>query len=83
MPQGHAATSGHPPATRGIEDRLIVPAAVPTDEATTIDPLSPLSPIAVGAVRPSDIAPKEIAISPLAPIAELQIAPLSPPERRN
>jgi hypothetical protein len=71
------------PASRGIEERIVVAAVAPADDADAIDPLSPIAPITVAPVRPADIAPKEIAISPLTPITELQIAPLSPPDRRN
>lgn len=83
IPAPHAAPFGLAPASRRIENRVTIEAAVAADEPSAIDPLSPIAPITVGATRPSDIAPKEIAISPLAPIAELQVAPLSPPERRN
>jgi hypothetical protein len=78
-----SSTPGQPPIARRIEDRMIVAAVAPADDASGIDPLSPIVPIAVAASQPRDIAPKQIAISPLAPITELQIAPLSPPDRRN
>ena len=71
------------PAIRGIEDGLAVAAVVPADDASVIDLLTPIAPIVVAGTHPADIAPKDIAISPMAPIAPLQIAPLSPPERRN
>jgi hypothetical protein len=71
------------PRSRGAGERIIVAAGLPDDEASAIDPLSAIAPITVAPARPADIAPKEIAVSPLAPITELQIAPLSPPERRN
>jgi hypothetical protein len=77
------STSGQQPVTRGVQDRLVDAAVAPADDASVIDPLSPIAPIAVAAIRPASITPTEIAVSPLAPIAELQIAPLSPPERRN
>jgi hypothetical protein len=84
-------TSGAPrtvsitrPAPRRIEDRIIVATVAASDDVTSqIDPLAPIVPIAVTASQPRDIAPKQIAISPLTPITELQIAPLSPPDRRN
>jgi hypothetical protein len=78
-----APTSGSQAVTRGVQDRLVDGALAPADDASAIDPLSPIAPITVAAIRPASITPTEIAISPLAPIAELQIAPLSPPERRD
>ncbi len=71
------------PASRSAGERIIVAAVLPADDASAIDPLSPIAPITVAPARPVDIAPKEIVISPLAPITELQIAPLSPSERRD
>jgi hypothetical protein len=66
-----------------IEERIVFAASVPADGASVIDPLTAIPPITVAAIRTANVASTEIAISPLAPIAELQIAPLSPPERRN
>ena len=72
------------PSPRVVEDLIVVAAVAADDGAgTVIDPLAPIAPIVVAGTHPEDIAPKEIAISPMTPIAELQIAPLSPPERRN
>jgi hypothetical protein len=72
------------PAPRRIEDRIVVATVAATDDVSSqIDPLAPIVPIAVAASQPRDIAPKQIAISPLTSITELQIAPLSPPDRRN
>ena len=72
------------PAPRRIEDRLVVATVAAADDATSqIDPLAAIAPIAVAGTHPEAIAPKQIAISPLTPITELQIAPLSPPDRRN
>jgi hypothetical protein len=56
---------------------------VAADDTTGIEPLAAIEPITVATVRPASIAQAEIAISPLAPIAELQVAPLFPPDRRN
>ena len=64
-------------------ERIVVAAGAAADATDAIDPLASITPIVVPGTRPEDIAPKEIAISPMAPIAQLQIAPLSPPERRN
>jgi hypothetical protein len=69
------------PASR---ERMVMAAVVPaTDGTSGIEPLASIAPIAIPAVRPADITPAEITITPLAPIAELQIAPLSPPARRD
>ena len=78
-----AAPSAPRPSPGAIEDRVVVAAVAADDNPTSIDPLAPIDPITVAAARPRDIAPKEIALSPLTPIAELQTAPLSPPDRRN
>jgi hypothetical protein len=82
LPRASSAP-GHQPIARLIDDRMIAAAVAPADDTSGIDPLSPIVPIAVAASQPRDIAPKQIAISPLTPITELQIAPLSPPDRRN
>lgn len=71
------------PPSRAMDDRIIVAAVGLDDNATEIDPLAPIAPIVAAGTHPPDIAPKEIPISQMAPIAQLQIAPLSPPERRN
>jgi hypothetical protein len=51
--------------------------------ANSVEPLGPIDPIAVAAIRPSDITPAAIDIGPLKPIAAIQVAPLTPPEGRN
>ena len=72
------------PAPRRIEDRLVVATVAAVNDTTSqIDPLDAIAPITVAGTHPEAIAPKQIAISPLTPITELQIAPLSPPDRRN
>ena len=84
IPVRSAPAPGEQPSRHGVEARLLVAAVAPaTDDASGVDPLTPIVPITVPAVRPADIAHQEIAIGPLAPIGELQVAPLSPPERRN
>ena len=72
------------PAPRRIEDRIVVATVAAADDPTPqIAPLTAIAPITVAGTHPEEIAPKQIAISPLTPITELQIAPLSPPDRRN
>jgi hypothetical protein len=51
--------------------------------AGDIDPLQSLAPIQVAPVAQRAIAQPVITIPPLNPIADLEIAPLNPPERRN
>ena len=77
-----------PPAerrpSRGTDERIVVAAvALDEDADTVIDPLAPIAPIVAAGTHPPAIAPKDIVISSMAPIAQLQIAPLSPTERRN
>lgn len=72
------------PRPDAMGERLVVAGALPAADAdSVIEPLGSIAPITVAAVRPASLPQTEIAISPLAPIAELQIAPLSPPDRRN
>jgi hypothetical protein len=56
------------------------PAAAAADD---IEPLQSLAPIQVAPVAPRAITQTVIAIPALNPIADLEIAPLSPPDRRN
>ena len=49
---------------------------------TTIAPLKTMAPIAVAPIAQDRIAPTDIAVRPLTRITELQIAPLTPPDRR-
>lgn len=83
-PGPSAAPPGPPPSARGAEEHLVVAAVVADDDDNRrIGPLAPIPLITVAGTHPTDIATKEIAVRPLAPLAELQIAPLSPPDRRN
>ena len=50
---------------------------------THIEPLTTITPIEVAPVGQRSLVTDEIAMRPLHPIADLSIAPLSPPERRN
>jgi hypothetical protein len=87
VPIVEAPRPAPPPIQRtspgSVDERIVVAAVALDDDASAIDPLAPIAPIVVAGAQPEDITPKEIAISPLAPITQLQIAPLSPPERRN
>jgi len=48
-----------------------------------IEPLKRIAPIAIAPITQDSIAPAGLAMSPLNPISEVQIAPLTPPDRRN
>jgi hypothetical protein len=48
-----------------------------------IAPLRQIDPIVVSALLPAPVEPDDIVIPPLAPIAELEIAPLFPSDGRN
>jgi len=70
-------------APRGTRDRTVAAAAAGVDNATIdIAPLKRIAPIAVAEIGEHDIAPAEIAVRPLNTITEIQIAPLTPPDRR-
>jgi hypothetical protein len=62
-----------------VEGAMYVPAAPSGD----IEPLQALAPIQVAPVTQRPMTQPDIAISPLNPIADLEIAPLNPPDRRN
>jgi len=59
-------------------------ASTDTDQgASSIDPLKAITPIEVSPIAQSNITPEPIAVRPLNPIAEVQVAPLTPPDRRD
>jgi hypothetical protein len=53
------------------------------DAASDITPLETIDAIDVAPIGGNPVAPAEIAMRPLTPIAQVQVAPLTPPERRN
>lgn len=57
--------------------------AEPSSPAGDIEPLNQIAPIEVAPIGQSSIAPDPIAVRPLTPITEVQIAPLNPPDRRD
>jgi hypothetical protein len=79
-PRGATARPGT--AERGTVAAATVPVSA-DDDANTIEPLAPIVPIAVAAISSRTIAPAAITVTPLSPIAELQVSPLTPPDRRN
>jgi len=54
-----------------------------TQGAPGIDPLKAIDPIEVSPIAQANIAPEPIAVRPLNPIAQVQVAPLTPPDRRD
>jgi hypothetical protein len=68
---------------RAASAGTIVAAVAAEGNATTaIVPLQRIAPIEVAAIVQQNIAPAEIAVRPLNTITEVQIAPLTPPDRR-
>jgi hypothetical protein len=65
------------------EERMVLATVAPADGATELSPLAAIAPITVAGTRPDALTTTEIAIKPMAPTTELQIAPLSPREPRN
>jgi hypothetical protein len=65
------------------EERMVLATVAPADSATELSPLAAIAPITVAGTRPDALTTTEIAIKPMAPTTELQIAPLSPREPRN
>lgn len=64
--------------TRAIaEDRVEAAAVAPPEDGVAIAPLDEIDPIEVPGVALSAIAPRAVVVTPLAPLAQLQIAPLS------
>lgn len=53
------------------------------NQTTAIEPLQSIAPIAIAPIAQDSIAPAEIAMHSLDPISEVQIAPLTPPDRRK
>ena len=66
-------------------DRLVAATAFePAESTTNIAPLETITPIELAPLAEHRVAPADLSVRPLNPIAELQIAPLnSPPDRRN
>jgi hypothetical protein len=63
--------------------RTVEQDATPIDATRRIEPLRPITPIDVAVIRPPSIAPRDISVAPLAPIAQVEISPLFPPEKRD
>jgi hypothetical protein len=88
LPRGVAPVAARTSAAEGIR-RLTVEGSVtaasfePVPGGVDIEPLATIEPIRIAAVTPAAIAHQEVVVSPLAPIAQLRIAPLSPPDGRD
>jgi hypothetical protein len=61
----------------------VVVATVADGEPVDIVPLQTITPIQIDPIAPQRIAPADLALHPLNPITDVQIAPLTPPDRRN
>jgi hypothetical protein len=73
-------------AALSVAARAAVVTAAIAEEASPagdIEPLKQITPIEVASIGQSNIAPDPIAVRPLIPITEVQIAPLNPPDRRD
>jgi len=58
-------------------------ASASESQVAGIEPLKTIAPIAVAPIEQEQLHPSEVAVRPLNAIAELQIAPLTPADRRN
>jgi hypothetical protein len=67
---------------RVIVERMVIAATVPAGNGVEIDPLAAINPIRIAPVGSAAIEYKEVVVTPLAPIAQLQIAPLTTPAGR-
>ncbi|MEO6236281.1 MAG: hypothetical protein ABIQ52_04735 [Vicinamibacterales bacterium] len=82
-PVARVITPSTPLAVPAPPDHEVVAAVALPDAAGGIGELAAIAPIAIANIRPSAIISAEISIAPLPPLAEVHIAPLSPPDRRN
>jgi len=89
---GERAPSPTLSVTRVARPRLSRPAAAvvaaaslgaPDSPTGDVDPLKRITPIALAPIAQTSITPEPIAVTPLNPIPEMQIAPLNPPDGRN
>jgi hypothetical protein len=65
-------------------ERTVIAAAYAPQEFTTdIEPLKSITPIEMAPIAEHRVATAEISVRPLNPILDLQITPLSPPDRRH
>ena len=72
------------PVSRGA-GTVLAAAYTEDDDGVVADiaPLTRIAPIRIAPIAQDSIAPADLAMPPLNPIADLQIAPLTPPDRRN
>jgi hypothetical protein len=73
------STSRRPTRGDGVVQAMDAPDA---DASPALAPLPSITPISVMPIVESRIAPTDIAVRTLTPISEMQIAPLTPPDRR-
>ena len=67
----------------GASTVAVASVAGAADTTTGVEPLKTITPIEVAPIGQTSIVPEPIAVRPLNPIAEVQIAPLNPPDRRD
>ena len=72
-----------PSRASAVERTVTAASFEPVPGGIDIEPLTTIEPIRIAAVTPAAIAHQEVVVSPLAPIAQLRIAPLSPPDGRD
>ena len=86
---GEGGRAASPRVPAAVERGLVVATSADDPGSTNIEPLQrltpmhSLAPIEVAPVAQRNIAVADLAMRPLNPIAEMQIAPLNPPDRRN
>jgi hypothetical protein len=73
-----------PVGTHAASARTVVAATYRDADpgVAAIEPLSRIAPIAMPPIVHEEIAPADIAVRPLNAISEVQIAPMTPPDRR-
>jgi hypothetical protein len=74
---------GGPMAVPPIARNVVVAAVAPDDPVMDIETLAVVTPISLAAVAPRQIATEAIEVVPLDPIAEIQVAPLTPRRERD
>jgi hypothetical protein len=82
-PEGAGRAPRSPVRDRRAQPRVEAASIAVAEVAEAIEPLSPIAPVSVPVMTQADIKPTEIGVARLTPVVELQIAPLSPPDRRN
>lgn len=82
-PEATVARGEAPRSSRSSSRRVATSTNTGRTDIVAVAPIDPITPIHIADMRQSDITPHSIAIQPLAPVTEMQIAPLTPPEGRH